>query len=217
MVNSSVVAVCIHMINFRKRRFLSQVTGLAVYSAANSLQAGITPWQSLGPFYPSKLPLDSNADLTFVEGNEGTASGQIVSLHGQVRRADGSSVPDALIEIWQCDAFGAYHHPRDGGGLDPFFQGYGKTITDDGGRYRFKTIKPVAYPGRAPHIHFRVLTNSKELVTQIYVRGNPENENDFLLNSISDETARQSLIIPFEEEAGKATDDLVAIFNPVIA
>jgi protocatechuate 3,4-dioxygenase beta subunit len=122
-----------------------------------------------------------------------------------------------LIEIWQCDAFGAYHHPRDGGGLDPFFQGYGKTITDDGGRYRFKTIKPVAYPGRAPHIHFRVLTNSKELVTQIYVRGNPENENDFLLNSISDETARQSLIIPFEEEAGKATDDLVAIFNPVIA
>ena len=67
MVNSSVVAVCIHMINFRKRRFLSQVTGLAVYSAANSVQAGITPWQSLGPFYPSKLPLDSNADLTFVE------------------------------------------------------------------------------------------------------------------------------------------------------
>ncbi len=217
MSDGLLITACIHMINFRKRHFLSQLTGLAVCSVANGVQARVTPSQSLGPFYPIKLPLDSNADLTFVEGKKGTASGHIVNLSGQVFSENGGFVPRALIEIWQCDAFGAYHHPRDGGGLDPFFQGYGKAITDDEGRYRFRTIKPVAYPGRAPHIHLRISSNSKELITQIYVRGNRENQNDFLLNSISDETARQSLIIPFEKDSMDASDELIAIFNPVIA
>jgi protocatechuate 3,4-dioxygenase beta subunit len=204
------------MINFKKRCFLFQLAGLTLYSAANSVHAGVTPPQSLGPFYPSQLPLDSDSDLTFVEGRDGRAAGRVTNLHGQVFTVNGSPLPRAQIEIWQCDAFGAYHHPRDGGGIDPFFQGYGKTIADDEGRYRFKTIKPVAYPGRAPHIHLRVSTSSKALVTQIYVRGNAENHNDFLLNSISDEEARQSLVIVFEKDPVRATDDLVAIFNPVV-
>ncbi len=204
------------MISSKKRQFLHQLAGLIFFPFVNSAQAGITPPQSLGPFYPSRLPLDSDSDLTFVEGEKDSAAGQITNLYGQVLNANGSPVPNAKIEIWQCDAYGAYHHPRDGGGIDPYFQGYGKTNTDDEGRYRFKTIKPVAYPGRAPHIHLRILTSSEELVTQIYVQGNPENEKDFLLNAIADKRARRSLVIPFERDVSGGNTEFVAVFNPVI-
>ncbi|MDC1311894.1 protocatechuate 3,4-dioxygenase [Burkholderiales bacterium] len=204
------------MISVKKRHFLYQLGGLTFYSIANAARAGITPPQSLGPFYPSRFPLDSDSDLTFIEGEKGSAAGQITNLYGQVFYIDGSPVSGAKIEIWQCDAYGAYHHPRDGGGIDPNFQGYGKTIADDEGRYRFKTIKPVAYPGRAPHIHLRVLTSSKELTTQIYVQGNPENQNDFLLNSIADKRARRSLVISFEKDPIEDSNELVAFFNPVL-
>ena len=111
MSDGLLITACIHMINFRKRHFLSQLTGLAVCSVVNGVQARVTPSQSLGPFYPLKLPLDSNADLTFVEGKKGTASGHIVNLSGQVFSENGGFVPRTLIEIWQCDAFGVYH-PR---------------------------------------------------------------------------------------------------------
>ena len=204
------------MVNLRRRDFLSQFGSLMVCSAVTSSRAGVTPSQSLGPFYPSKLPLDSDADLTSVLGKKGRAVGRITNLFGQVFSVDGSMLSNAKIEIWQCDAFGAYHHPRDGGGIDPFFQGYGKAITDEEGRYRFKTIKPVSYPGRAPHIHVRVILESRQLVTQIYVQGDPANDNDFLLNSIRDEAAIQSLVIPFKKDLAAGTNELVAIFNPVI-
>ena len=204
------------MVNSKRRDFLSQVGSAVVCSAVTSSWAEVTPSQSLGPFYPRKLPLDSDADLTFIAGKKGRALGHITNLCGQVFCATGSILSKAKIEIWQCDAFGAYHHPADGGGIDSFFQGYGKAITDEDGRYRFKTIKPVAYPGRAPHIHLRVVSDAKELVTQIYMQGDPANNNDFLLNSITDEEAKQSLIVPFKKDATAGADDLIAIFNPVI-
>ena len=204
------------MVASNRRDFLSQVGSLVVCSTVNSCWAGVTPSQSLGPFYPNKLPLDSDADLTFIAGKKGRASGHITNLCGQLSSVDGNILSNAKIEIWQCDAFGAYHHPRDGGGIDPFFQGYGKVTTDEEGRYRFKTIKPVSYPGRAPHIHVRVVLESKQLVTQIYVQGDPANDNDFLLNSIRDEAAIQSLVIPFKKDLAAGTNELVAIFNPVI-
>ena len=204
------------MVNLRRRDFLARVSSLMVCAAVTSSEAGVTPPQSLGPFYPSKFPLDSDADLTSVRGKKGRAVGHITNLFGQVFSVDGSILSNAEIEIWQCDAFGAYHHPRDGGGIDPFFQGYGKAITDEEGRYRFKTIKPVSYPGRAPHIHVRVVFESKQLVTQIYVQGDPVNDNDFLLNSIHDEAAIQSLVIPFKIDPAAGMNELVAIFNPVI-
>ena len=101
-----------------------------VCSAVTASQAGVTPSQSLGPFYPSKFPLDSDADLTFVAGKTGRAMGRITNLFGKVFSMEGSILSKAKLEIWQCDAFGVYHHPKDGGGIDPFFQGYGKTTTD---------------------------------------------------------------------------------------
>ena len=204
------------MVNLGRRDFLSQVGSLMVCSAVTPSEAGVTPSQSLGPFYPSKFLLDSDVDLTSVAGKKGRAVGRITNLIGQVSSVDGSILSNARIEIWQCDAYGAYHHPRDGGGIDPFFQGYGKATTDEEGRYHFKTIKPVSYPGRAPHIHVRVELESKQLVTQIYVQGDPANNNDVLLNSIRDEAAIQSLVIPFKKDPATGTNELVAIFNPVI-
>ena len=136
-----------------RRTFLTGFSGLTLFSIASLARARVTPWQSLGPFYPKKLPVDSDADLTFVDGKNGQATGQFTRLSGRVTDQSGAPIKNARVEIWQCDAFGAYHHPRDGGGVDTFFQGYGQTTTDDNGNYRFKTIKPVAYPGRAPHIH----------------------------------------------------------------
>lgn len=199
-----------------RRTFLTGFSGLTLYSIASSARARVTPWQSLGPFYPQKLPVDSDADLTFVDGKNGQATGQFTRLSGRVTDQSGAPIKNARVEIWQCDAFGAYHHPRDGGGVDPFFQGYGQTITDNNGNYRFKTIKPVAYPGRAPHIHMKVIDGSRELVTQIYIRGEPANKRDFLLNAIRNEQSRQSLEVAFEASRDPAESELVARFDPVL-
>lgn len=199
-----------------RRTFLTGFSGLTLYSIASSARARVTPWQSLGPFYPHKLPVDSDADLTFVDGKNGQATGQFTRLSGRVTDQSGAPIKNARVEIWQCDAFGAYHHPRDGGGVDPFFQGYGQTITDNNGNYRFKTIKPVAYPGRAPHIHMKVIDGSRELVTQIYIQGEPANKRDFLLNAIRNEQSRQSLEVAFEASRDPAESELVARFDPVL-
>ena len=199
-----------------RRTFLTGFSGLTMYSIASSARSRITPWQSLGPFYPQKLPVDSDADLTFVDGKNGQATGQFTRLSGRVTDQSGAPIKNARVEIWQCDAFGAYHHPRDGGGVDTFFQGYGQTTTDDNGNYRFKTIKPVAYPGRAPHIHMKVIDGSRELVTQIYIQGEPANKRDFLLNAIRNKQSRQSLEVAFEASTDPAESELVARFDPVL-
>ncbi|MAW57728.1 MAG: intradiol ring-cleavage dioxygenase [Litorivicinaceae bacterium] len=199
-----------------RRSFLSHLSGLAMYSAAGVAGARVTPRQSLGPFYPQRVPVDSDADLTFVDGKAGQAKGQVTMLFGRVIDRLGVPVEDARVEIWQCDAFGSYHHPRDGGGVDPYFQGYGQTTTDRDGAYQFRTIKPVAYPGRAPHIHMKIGHGSIELVTQIYVRGEAANQRDFLLNAIKGKEARQSLVVTFEPDPNLAGPGLVARFDPVL-
>ena len=200
-----------------RRAFLSGLSGFTLYSVAGIANATVTPRQSLGPFYPQKLPIDSDADLTFVDGQDGRATGQVTILSGRVLDRNGAGIRGARVEIWQCDAFGSYHHPRDGGGVDPHFQGFGQTMTDRDGNYRFKTIKPVAYPGRAPHIHMKIIDGSRELVTQIYVKGESANQRDFLLNAIRDEQSRQSLEVAFEPSPDLSQSELVARFNPVLA
>jgi protocatechuate 3,4-dioxygenase beta subunit len=111
---------------------------------------------------------------------------------------EGRPLPGILVEIWQCDANGRYLHPADPGRRprDPLFQGYGRTLTDAAGSYRFRTIRPVAYPGRTPHIHFRLSRDGGELLTtQMYVAGEPLNERDFLLNAVRDLAARARLLV----------------------
>jgi len=161
----------------------------------------LTPPQSRGPFYPVTLPLDKDNDLLQVEGRPGLAEGTPLDLRGRVIDERGRALSRVRLEIWQCNAFGRYHHPWDRRGvpIDENFQGYGTFETGGDGAYRFRTIKPVPYPGRAPHIHFAVSGPGFEtLVTQMYVEGEPRNARDGILNAVRDRRARQSLIVSLE-------------------
>jgi protocatechuate 3,4-dioxygenase beta subunit len=150
-----------------------------------------TPDQILGPFYPLIKPPDQDADLTAVSGKVGRAKGQVIRLTGRVLNLKGEPVAGARVEIWQASARGRYTHPDDTNPeqLDPNFHGYGAQVTDKEGRYRFKTIKPGAYPAaaggwmRAPHVHFRVTGRANEFVTQMYFDGEPLNDTDRFLQS----------------------------------
>src|SRR5258707_14087497 len=118
-----------------------------------------TPPQTPGPFYPLAFPNDSDNDLVHVAGHAETARGSITRITGRILDPSGRPVSGARVEIWQCDANGRYHYVRDDRAdqpIDENFQGYGQTLTGESGGYRFRTIRPVPYPGRTPHIHFPV-------------------------------------------------------------
>ena len=160
-----------------------------------------TPRQSAGPFYPDKLPLDSDADLITVTGRGALARGQVTHLFGRVLDRGAKPVAGARVEIWQCDANGRYIHSRDAarGGGDPNFQGYGRTEADGAGGYRFRTIRPAPYPGRTPHIHIAVTAaGHDQLISQLYVAGEPRNAKDFLYNGIRDPQQRAAVTIALE-------------------
>jgi len=173
-----------------------------------------TPPQSLGPFYPYAPEVERDADLVTVRGGTGIAKGDVTILSGRVLDARGRPVASVRVEIWQCNAFGRYHHPRDNSNLplDPNFQGYGETVSAADGAYRFRAIKPVPYPGRAPHIHVRLSGRDfAPLATQLYIAGHPQNDGDFLLSSIVDPRARSSLLVAFRRVDG--ADALAASFD----
>ena len=148
-----------------------------------------TPEQILGPFYPMKT-LGQNADLTRVPGRPGRAEGLVLNVMGRVLNLKGEPVRNAQVEIWQANAHGRYTHPSDHNSapLDPNFEGSAILTTDHDGRYRFKTIKPAAYPAgpnrmRPAHIHFQVTGRQDRLVTQMYFEGDPYNETDRFLQT----------------------------------
>ena len=178
------------MILTSRRRLLHGAGALAATAVLPAGAADLiaTPPQSTGPFYPLSLPLDADNDLVIVEGGPERAAGTVLHLGGRVLDADGRPVRGARLEIWQCDAFGVYHHPRDPRGpADANFQGFGATTADDEGGYRFRTIEPVPYPGRTPHIHFRIIGPGFEpLTTQMYLAGQPLNERDGLYRRLGD-------------------------------
>ena len=132
-----------------------------------------TPAQTEGPFYPRTIPADHDADLTQVAGHRAPAQGTRLLFGGRVVARDGSAHSAATVELWQCDVFGRYHHAGDEGSpRDDGFQGYGVAIADADGRYAFKTIRPVAYSGRVPHLHLKVKTaGGATLTTQVYIAG----------------------------------------------
>jgi protocatechuate 3,4-dioxygenase beta subunit len=201
-----------------KRRQLIVVPPLLalVPRAAGALVA--TPAQTPGPFYPDVLPLDDDNDLAQVAGQPRPALGTVLHLAGRVLAPDGAPVPGALVEIWQCDANGRYHHPRDAGGVapDPGFQGYGRVATVADGGYRFRTIRPVAYPGRTPHIHFAVTAPGRRpLVTQMYVRDEPRNPGDFLYARIP--VQQRGLVTVALAPAPTAPLELAGRFDIVLA
>lgn len=186
-----------------KRRVLlnSLLMGALACSAPRVLaqQLIVTPKQTEGPFYPDRLPLDQDNDLVAIAGKNASAAGEITHLSGRILDLRGNPLRGVVIEIWQVDHNGHYIHTGDAGAdNDTNFQGFGRFETDKNGGYRFRTIKPVPYPGRTPHIHVKLRKGERELLTtQLYVRGHPLNERDGILRSIRDPSQRASVMVPF--------------------
>lgn len=185
---------------------------------ARAAELVATPPQGRGPFYPQELPLDRDNDLVHVAGQPGMAAGTIIDVFGRLLDQDGAPLGGVQVEIWQVNGHGRYHHRLDDQDKpwDPAFQGFGRTLTDAGGGYRFRTVRPIAYPGRAPHIHF-ALSDSRfaTFYTQMYLAGAPENARDFLLSSVRDRKARDSLIVALEP-AGVAGAEQSGRFDIVL-
>jgi protocatechuate 3,4-dioxygenase, beta subunit len=212
--------------HLRRRTVLTGIsasaTELMFPAAASRAQDKLvlTPRQTEGPFYPSEWSGDSDADLVVVRGEAAQALGQITHVSGRILWRSAEPIGGAVVEIWQCDANGVYRHPRDAGGTrrrDTGFQGRGRVTSDGSGRYSFRTIRPVAYAGRAPHIHFRiVLPDRRVLVTQMYVSGEPENEGDGVLNGIRDRRQRESVIVPLRAADAVEPRALAGTFDIVV-
>lgn len=172
-----------------------------------------TPAQTEGPFYPLDLPDDTDFDL-LRNGAATYAQGTPTWVEGVVTDTSGVPVRGAQVEIWQCDHQGHYHHPGDGGRADVAFQGFGRVAVDAQGGYRFRTLRPVAYSSRTPHIHVKVKLGERAvLTTQLYVQGDPGNERDFLWRRLRSDAERAALTVPFVPGA----DGLRARFPIVLA
>lgn len=178
-----------------------------------------TPRQTEGPFFPDKLPLDTDNDLIILNDALTPAIGEITHLGGRILDASGNPVRNAVVEIWQCDQNGAYLHTRTSNAdkRDKNFQGFGRFLTGSTGEYYFRTIKPVPYPGRTPHIHFKIRRGDKELLTtQCYIKGHSGNARDGIYNSIRDEKARESITVDFAPLPGSKLGELAAKFDVVL-
>jgi protocatechuate 3,4-dioxygenase beta subunit len=180
-----------------------------------------TPPQTEGPFYPNKLPLDTDNDLIIVNDGITPAVGEITHLTGRVLDPIGSPIRNALVEIWQCDGKGVYLHTADSGKKkdqqDKNFQGFGRFMTASSGEYYFRTIKPVPYPGRTPHIHFKIKKGGKELLcTQCYIKGHSGNDRDGVYRGIRDAKARESVTIDFTPIKDSKIGEFAAKFDIVL-
>jgi protocatechuate 3,4-dioxygenase beta subunit len=176
------------------RRALTLLAPALLLPASVLAAVAPTPGTTQGPFYPARLPMDNDADLVRVDGADWEAFGKILHLGGRVLDARGQALAGARVEIWQCDANGVYAHPGDRQFAlrDPGFQGFGHAMTADNGHFAFRTIVPVPYPGRTPHIHVKVLRNGrKRLTTQLYLKGYRGNAIDFLFHSLAREERRR--------------------------
>ena len=205
-----------------RRSFLQTSIQLSPFFSTPGLFAerlSLTPHQTEGPFYPDLLPLDTDNDLLILNDSLTPAVGIVTYLSGTVSDKNGSPVPNALMEIWQGDSHGVYLHSRGGSRSkrDSNFQGYGRFLTDSKGRYSFRTLKPSPYSGRTPHIHFAVSSKGKRLLTtQCYIKGEPRNKMDFILNKIKDPRIKESLLVPFTPVKGSKIGEVSAKFDIVL-
>jgi protocatechuate 3,4-dioxygenase beta subunit len=206
-----------------RRHFLGALAlGAAAFTVRGAFAEELirTPPQTEGPFYPNKLPLDTDNDLLIVNDNITPAVGEITHLSGKILDAKGNPLKNALVEIWQCDSKGVYLHTDDSGkrARDTNFQGFGRFLTASSGEYYFRTIKPVAYPGRpAPHIHFKIKKGGKELlVTQCYVKGEKSNDKDFIYKDIRDDKQREAVTIDFAKVKDSRIGELTAKFDIIL-
>jgi protocatechuate 3,4-dioxygenase beta subunit len=172
-----------------------------------------------GPFYPPKLPLDTDNDLIIVNDTITPAIGEITHVGGRVMNTNGDPVRNATVEIWEVDSMGIYlaDRPRQNK-FDANFQGFGRFLTGSSGEYYFRTLKPVRYQGRqAPHIHFKVkIKGQPDFTTQLFVKGHPGNEKDFVYQRIADTDARDSVTVDFSPVKESRIGELSARFNIVL-
>jgi protocatechuate 3,4-dioxygenase beta subunit len=207
-----------------RRRFLQQVAfvgGAAAFAVPGVFaeQLTVTPRQTEGPFYPDRLPLDTDNDLIIVNDALTPAVGEITHLSGRLLDAKGDPIRSAVVEIWQCDANGVYLHKNSArsGRRDSNFQGFGRFLTARDGGYYFRTIKPVAYPGRTPHIHFAIKMKGRDkFTTQCYVKGEPQNDRDMVVRGIRDAKQRDSVMVDFTPVEGSKVGELAAKFDIVM-
>ncbi len=192
-----------------RRKFLKLGMGVSagtlmmgsIFPKAWAASCGLTPPQTPGPFYPGESKFTAENDLTRVIADGPRALGQVIYVRGKVLDALCQPVEGANVEIWQACASGRYNNTKDPNPapLDPNFRYWGETFTNSEGEYFFKTILPGAYPAdkdwiRPAHIHFRVARlGFRELVTQMYFKGDPYNDKDFILQDLP--TAERELVI----------------------
>jgi protocatechuate 3,4-dioxygenase, beta subunit len=204
-----------------RREFLvrSAIAGGVLFTAPGLFAEllSLTPKQAEGPFYPNIMPLDTDNDLLILNDVITPAVGEVTHLHGKVTDAKGNPLRNALVEIWQVDNTGAYIHTQDPRNpkRDKNFQGYGRFSTGMKGEYYFRTIKPVSYPGRTPHIHVMVSQNGKHLLTtQLYIDGEERNKQDGLLARAGEQMS--ALLVKFAPLVGSKIGELTAEFNIIV-
>ena len=207
-----------------RRQFLEHAllgsAALFTVPGAFAEELSLTPRQTEGPFYPNKLPLDTDNDLIRINDAITPAVGQITHLHGQVFDKGGEPASGALVELWVADTNGCYIHTEGaarGRERDANFQGFGRFLTGRDGRYYFRAIKPVPYGPRTPHYHIAVYRNKQRvLTTQCYIRGHQLNKTDRILNAVTDPKLRDMLIAEFEPMPGSKANELSAKFDIVV-
>jgi protocatechuate 3,4-dioxygenase beta subunit len=205
-----------------RRRFLRGLgLGAALFTVPGAFAEALTltPKQTEGPFYPDHLPLDTDNDLLVMNNAITPAVGEVTWLSGRILDAKGNPLRNAVVEIWQCDNNGAYIHSKTGNKekQDKNFQGFGRFVTGSTGEYLFRTIKPVPYPGRAPHVHYKIKQGGKDLlVTQCYIKGHPGNEKDGIWKGIKDLKQRDNVTVDFTPLKGSKAGELTAKFDLVL-
>jgi protocatechuate 3,4-dioxygenase beta subunit len=206
----------------QRRQFLKALAlGSLAFTAKGAFADDLTrtPAQTEGPFYPDKLPLDTDNDLLIVNDSITPAVGEITHLSGRVLSPSGSPIRNAQIEIWQVDSKAVYIHTRDSSAKqrDTYFQGFGRFLTSSTGEYYFRTIKPVPYPGRTAHIHFKVKKGGREvLTTQLFVKGHPGNARDGIWRSLPEGLARDAVTVEFAALKDSRIGELTAAFDIVL-
>ena len=195
-----------HPTTFTDKKQLERIKGYRVHEARTPGRPVhiVTPSQTIGPFFALGLVGSNEDDLASKDG-AARAQGAPIVVSGRVTDENGAPVRKALIEVWQANRWGKYEHPDDitDAPLDPNFKGWGRMLTDADGRYRFRSIKPGAYPNpgydnwmRPPHIHYSIFAAGlmQRLITQMYFPGEELNDIDPILNGIEDLDARASLV-----------------------
>jgi protocatechuate 3,4-dioxygenase, beta subunit len=209
-----------------RRRFIRQVgLGAALFTVPGAFAEELTrntrtrtAWVEEGPFYPPKLPLDTDNDLILVNDAITPAVGEITHLSGRLMDAKGDPVRNATVEIWEADTAGVYLADRSNQAkYDAHFQGFGRFLTGSSGDYYFRTLKPSRYSGRsAPHIHVKVkVKGQRDFTTQLFMTGYPGNEQDMVYRRLRG-AARESVTRDFVPVKESRIGEMAVRFDIVL-